>query len=193
MLKRFFFAATIVMAVLFMSGCEKFPDLVKYEPVSLFKFTANGVADSIIGTFPTNPLMDVSISPIKYDAGPTPFIRYKLSAFRKNPKRELDDDYRIQFHLTTETLQVQSYSYTFPGNPRHYNFKSSTGLFDDSNFSSFSPDDEFTVTVTRIENGYASGTFSGKISNDRCYQAPGCTLPKLLIENGVFERVPIRE
>ena len=196
-MRKFFSYSAIYAALSFgIVSCSSDNNPPIATPRAILKFTHNGITDSIVGSL-TESTKEGSYIKANYNYTPGGPVRgYELVSYRINPNNYKTDLY-LSFGLTTGNLNTQNYTFVFNDysiNRTSFSIEGETGLLNatNSSYTAFKSSDNFVLTITRIQDGYADGVFSGELSDyTRCYQVPNCTAPKLQVTNGEFKNLRI--
>ena len=162
------------------------------DPKAIFRFTVNGMNDSIVGSA-TQSSTEGSVIKRVYGSGTNGFTSFYYQLVSYKYIAGTGSQLYISLDFLTTNLIVSSYIYKFGfGLPGYYSSGGvATNLFEVPSFwpnyySSQGTGDQTVITITKIQNGYADGTYTAKLSN-------AINTSSITITNGEFKNVKILE
>jgi hypothetical protein len=159
-----------VFSILFITSCSK--DSSDPAEKSSLQYKANG------SLFTYNDLNEIKITKQNLTAGSS----YKSAFYLEAQKEKAQIDLRFM-SKTSAAIAVENYTLTAPVIEGSTKYSVGEGYFDGTDYID-KTGDYSNVTITKLDNGYASGTFSARLT-----LVTGTT--QLLITEGTFKHLRI--
>jgi hypothetical protein len=193
--ERIFFMGKILILIISIAavliGCHKNNNASSMNnQQTIFKFTINGITDSVIGSGEQAGAEGTVIRKVYYNTS----YYYNLSAQKNNGS---GSTFSISLNLYTPVVTSTSYLFQYTG-VTDFNVLIASGQgqtlslessFLNTVYESYKPGDETMISISKLQNNYADGIYNSLKLSDKnnCATCPA----SIQVTNGEFKNVKV--